>query len=142
MNQATAVRRADAGVVRLSDLDVRGLMLCGDMYGAPYDLLADHLDVRVDRLRGIAARWRTAGYVVTPRLGPGPAWCWLKRSGLAVTGQRHTATRPSAGRLAHTRAVLAIRLSLETSTAYREGRAWWRGETPSVNWTASPRWRL
>ena len=47
-------------------------MLCGEMYGAPYDLLAAYLGVRPDRLRGIVARWRAAGYVETGRLGAGP----------------------------------------------------------------------
>jgi hypothetical protein len=28
-------RRADAGTVRLGSRDVAGLLLCGDMYGAP-----------------------------------------------------------------------------------------------------------
>jgi hypothetical protein len=51
-------RRADAGSVRLGDRDVAGLLLCGDMYGAPYDLLATLLAVRPDRARGIVARWR------------------------------------------------------------------------------------
>jgi hypothetical protein len=36
----TPSRRADAGNVRLGGRDVAGLLLCGDMYGAPYDLLA------------------------------------------------------------------------------------------------------
>jgi hypothetical protein len=125
---AAASRRADAGTVRLSDRDVAGLLLCGDMYGTPYDLLAGFLGVRPDRLRGIVARWRNAGYVQTGRLGPGPAWCWLTRSGLTVTGQRYAPSRPALGRLAHIRAVLAVRLSLEDSAAYRDGRAWWRSE--------------
>src|ERR1039458_8457589 len=73
---APASRRCDAGTVRVSDRDIAGLMLCGEMYGAPYDLLASYLDVRPDRLRGIAARWRAAGYAETGRLGPGPAWGW------------------------------------------------------------------
>ncbi len=64
-------RRSDAGSVRISERDIAGLMLCGEMYGAPYDLLAAYLDVRADRLRGIAARWRAAGYAETGRLGPG-----------------------------------------------------------------------
>jgi hypothetical protein len=98
------------------------------MYGAPYDLLAAALNVRPDRLRGIVARWRRAGYCATGRLGPGPAWCWLTRSGLAVTGLGYTPSRPTLGRLAHIRAVLAIRMSLQVSDAYREGRAWWRSE--------------
>jgi hypothetical protein len=63
--------RADAGRVRLSGRDVGGLLLCGDMYGAPYGLLAAALEVRADRLRGIVARWRRAGYCATGRLGPG-----------------------------------------------------------------------
>jgi hypothetical protein len=98
------------------------------MYGAPYDLLAAFLGVRPDRLRGIVARWRNAGYVATARLGAGPAWCWLTRTGLAVTGQPYTPTRPALARLAHIRAVLAIRLSLQASPAFGEGRAWWRPE--------------
>src|ERR1022692_1003488 len=78
----TAIRRADAGTVRISDRDIAGLMLCGDMDGPPYDLLASFLGVRPDRTRGIVARWRHAGYADTARLGPGPAWCWLTRTGL------------------------------------------------------------
>jgi hypothetical protein len=124
----TPARRADAGSVRLGDRDVAGLLLCGDMYGAPYDLLAAFLDVQPARLRGIVTRWRHAGYAATGRLGPGPAWCWLTRTGLAVTGQHYSASRPALGRLAHIRAVLAIRLSLQDSDAYRDGRAWWRSE--------------
>jgi hypothetical protein len=98
------------------------------MYGAPYDLLAAFLGVRAERARGIVARWRRAGYAATGRLGPGPAWCWLTRSGLAVTGQRYAPARSALGRLAHIRAVLAVRLSMEASAAYRDGRAWWRSE--------------
>jgi hypothetical protein len=82
----TSARRADAGSVRLGERDVAGLLLCGEKYGAPYDLLAAFLGVRPDRLRGVVARWRRAGYVASGRLGPGPAWCWLTRSGLSVTG--------------------------------------------------------
>jgi hypothetical protein len=123
-----ADRRSDAGSVRLGGRDVAGLMLVGDMYGAPYDLLAGFLNVAPARLRGIVARWRRAGYAATGQLGPSPAWCWLTRSGLAVTGQHYTPTRPALGRLAHIRAVLAVRLSLQDSDAYQAGRAWWRSE--------------
>jgi hypothetical protein len=123
-----AGRRSDAGTVRLSDRDTAGLLLCGQMYGAPYDLLATALEVREDRLRGIVARWRRAGYVQTARLGPGPAWCWLTRPGLAVTGLPYTATCPALARLAHIRAVLAVRLSLEAGETYQQGHGWWRPE--------------
>ena len=126
----TSARRADAGSVRLSDRDVAGLLLAGGMYGSAYDLLASFLRVRPDRLRGIVARWRRAGYVQSGRLGPGPTWCWLTRSGLAVTGQHYALARPALGRLAHIHAVLAVRLSLQDSPAYRDGRAWGRRIPP------------
>ncbi len=44
-----AARRADAGTVRLGGRDVSGLLLCGDMYGAPYDLIAAFLGVKPTR---------------------------------------------------------------------------------------------
>jgi hypothetical protein len=94
----------------------------------PYDLLAAYLGVRADRLRGIVARWRKAGYAATGRLGAGPAWCWLTRAGLAVAGQRYAPSRPAVARLAHLRAVLAAWLALEAADAYRAGQAWWRSE--------------
>jgi hypothetical protein len=122
----TSARRVDAGSVRLGERDVAGLLMRGEVYG-PH-LLAGFLCVRPDRLRGVVARWRRAGYAATGRLGPGPAWCWLTRSGLAVTGQHYAAARPALGRLAHIRAVLAVRLSLQDSLAFRDGRAWWRSE--------------
>jgi hypothetical protein len=103
-------------------------MLCGEMYGAPYDLLAAALQVTPDRLRGVVARWRKAGYAHTGRLGPGPAWCWLTHRGMAVTGLGYTASRPSLARLAHIRAVLAIRLTLHDSPAWAGSPARWRSE--------------
>lgn len=33
-------RRSDAGTVQFTARDIAGLVLAGDMYGAPYDLLA------------------------------------------------------------------------------------------------------
>jgi hypothetical protein len=125
---ARPARRSDAGVVRLGARDVAALVLIGDMYGAPYDLLAAFLGVRADRAWGVVARWRRAGYVATGQLGAGPAWCWLTRAGLAITGQRYALARPAAARLAHIRAVLAIRLAVEASPGYRDGQAWWRSE--------------
>jgi hypothetical protein len=121
-------RRADAGSVRLTDRDSAGLILCGEQYGAPYDLLANALKVRADRLRGIVARWRRAGYAQTGTLATGPAWCWLTTAGMKATGLGYPATRPTLGRLAHIRAVLAVRLWLESGEAYESGQAWWRSE--------------
>jgi hypothetical protein len=121
-------RRADAGLVRLSQRDIDGLLLCGEHYGAPADLLAAALRVPPGRLPAITARWRRAGYAATGRLGPGPGWCWLTRDGMTATGLGFPATRPSLGRLAHLRAILAARLWLQASPAWNTGQAWWHSE--------------
>ena len=125
---ARPARRADAGTVRLSQRDIDGLMLCGEHYGAPVDLLAAALRVAPARLPAITGRWRHAGYAATGRLGPGPGWCWLTRDGMTATGLGFPATRPALGRLAHIRAVLAARIRLQTSPAWHEGQAWWHSE--------------
>jgi hypothetical protein len=128
LTAARPARRADAGTVRLSQRDIDGLLLCGEHYGAPYDLLAVALRVPPQRVAAVVARWRRAGYAATGRLGPGPAWCWLTRPGMAATGLRFPAVRPALGRLAHIRAVLAARLWLQSGQAWRDGRAWWHCE--------------
>ena len=68
---ARPARRADAGMVRLSQRDIDGLMLCGEHYGAPADLLAVALHVRLDRLPAITGRWRRAGYAAACGSVPG-----------------------------------------------------------------------
>ncbi len=121
-------RRADAGSIRLSQRDIDGLLLAGEHYGVPLDLLAAALRVQPERLPAITARWRRAGYAATGRLGPGPGWCWLTRDGMTATGLRFPATRPSLGRLAHIRAVLAARLWLQAGPVWTDGHAWWHSE--------------
>lgn len=121
-------RRADAGTVRLGARDIAGLTLCGEHYGAQYDLLAMALGVQPARLRGIVARWRAAGYAQTGRIGPGPAWCWLTPAGMTAVGLGYPAAPPRLSRLAHCRAVLAARLWLQAGQAWRDGRAWWHSE--------------
>src|SRR6204780_4995189 len=121
---ARPARRADAGTVRLSQRDIDGLLLCGEHYGAPADLLAAALRVEEARLPGITARWRRAGYAASGRLGPGPAWCWLTRDGMNATGLGFPASRPALGRLAHIRAVLAARLWLSASPGWGDGEGW------------------
>jgi hypothetical protein len=122
------VRRADAGVIQLSQRDIDGLLLCGEHYGAPYDLLAVALGVPPGRLPAIVRRWRRAGYAAAGRLGPGPGWCWLTRDGMNATGLGFPAGRPALGRLAHIRAVLAARLWMQASPAWAAGQPWWHCE--------------
>ncbi len=125
---ARVARRADAGAIRISQRDIDGLLLCGEHYGAPYDLLAEALGVAPGRVPDIVARWRKAGYAAACRLGPGPAWCWLTRDGMTATGLGFPAIRPTLGRLAHIRAVLAARLWLARGPAWEQGQAWWHSE--------------
>jgi len=121
-------RRANAGEVRLSQRDIDGLILAGEHYGAPADLLAVALRVNPGRLPAITTRWRRAGYAATGRMGPGPAWCWLTREGMSATGLGFPAVRPALGRLAHIRAVLAARMWMQASPAWAAGRPWWHSE--------------
>ena len=126
--QSSARRRSDAGQIRLQPRDVDGLVILSEMYAAPYDLLALRLRVTEDRLRGIVARWRSAGLTATGRLTEGPSWCWLTPTGMRQVGHKWEAAPPPLARLAHVRAVLAARMWLENGEAWQAGRAWWRCE--------------
>jgi hypothetical protein len=121
-------RRSDAGRVRLQQRDIDGLLLVAEHYAAPYDLLSAALAVTPPRLRGITARWRAAGLAATGTLGPGPAWCWLTPADMAASGHRWPAGPPSLARLAHIRAVLATRISLQAAPGYAQAGAWWHAE--------------
>ena len=121
-------RRADAGRIKLTDRDITGLTLVADQYGAPVDLLAAALAVRPDQLRPIMARWRHAGWAALGDLGQGPAWCWLTPAGMRLLGYTYRARQPSVARLPHIRAVLAIRLWLQSGQVYQDRMAWWRSE--------------
>jgi hypothetical protein len=128
LTKTPTARRADAGTVRLSQRDIDGLILCGEHYGAPFDLLAEAMQVQPDRVAAIVGRWRRAGYAATGRLGPGPAWCWLTRDGMTTCGLEYPATKPALSRLAHVRAVLAARIWPGRGPAWEQGRAWWQSE--------------
>src|SRR5260370_950883 len=93
---ARPARRADAGSIRLSQRDIDGLMLAGEHYGVPLDLLAAALRVQPDRLPAITTRWPRAGYAATGRLGPRPGLCWPTRD--RMTAPRRA--RRGAGRAA------------------------------------------
>lgn len=121
-------RRADAGVLRISQRDIDGLILLAEHYAAPADLLAAALRAQPNSLYAVAARWRRAGYADMGRFGPGPAWYWLTREGMAATGLKYPAAKPPLSRLAHIRAVLAVRLWLQNNPIWHDGRAWWHSE--------------
>jgi hypothetical protein len=110
-----AVRNADA------------LLFAADMYGVQLDQLAV-LTGGERAARAAATRWRSLGYAETARLGPGPAWLWVTKAGLAACGLTYTPARPALSRLAHIRAVAAARIALEATGGYRLAAAYWRCE--------------
>ena len=119
----------DTDGIWLTQRDIDGLVLCGEHYAAPYDLLAAALGIGSQAtMYRLMMRWRDTGYAATGQLGAGPSWCWLTRKGMAATGLGFPATRPALTRLAHIRAVLAARLWLEARPAWTQGQAWWHSE--------------
>src|SRR5579863_4493181 len=112
---ALAVRDADA------------LIFAADMYGVQLDQLAAVCGGE-RAARAAAGRWRSLGYAETARLGPGPAWLWVTKAGLAACGLSYAPSRPALSRLAHIRAVAAARIALEGTGGYRRGAGYWRCE--------------
>ncbi len=112
---ALAVRDADA------------LIFAADMYGVQFDQLAAVCGGE-RTARAAAARWRSLGYAETARLGPGPAWLWVTKAGLAACGLSYSPARPALSRLAHIRAVAAARIALEGTAGYHRGAGYWRCE--------------
>jgi len=124
--EGTSAPPAQAG--HLAARDIAGLLFAAEMYGVQLDQLAAVLGVGEPRARAIAARWRARRYIESARLGPGRPWIWLTRGGLAACGLPYTATQPALSRLAHLRAVTAVRLALEPVSGYAASGAFWRSE--------------
>ena len=108
--------------------DAAGLVFVAEMYGVQLDQLAALLGTSEPRARAVASRWRQQGLAESARLGPGPAWVWLTRAGLASCGLAYSPAPPALSRLAHIRAVTAVRLALEAVPLYRGAGAYWRSE--------------
>jgi len=107
--------------------DCGALIFAADMYGVQLDQLGA-LTGDSRSARAAAARWRALGYAETARLGPGGAWLWVTRAGLAACGRSYPPARPALSRLAHIRAVAAARIALESTRGYRDAGAFWRCE--------------
>jgi len=118
----------DSGVGTLTARDIDGLVFTAEMYGLQLDQLGILLGVPAERARVIAGRWRKLGLADMARLGPGPAWIWITRPGLSACGLHYPAIPPALSRLAHIRAVTAVRLALEATAGYQQAGAYWRGE--------------
>ena len=105
-----------------------GLLFAAEMYGVQLDQLAVQLAVSEIRARSLAARWREQGYADSARLGPGRPWIWLTRAGLLACGLPYRPAPPALARLAHLRAVTAVRIALESAAGYTAAGAYWRSE--------------
>ena len=105
-----------------------GLLFAAEMYGVQLDQLAVQLAVSEIRARSLAARWREQGYADSARLGPGRPWIWLTRAGLLACGLPYRPAPPALARLAHLRAVTAVRMALESAPGYLAAGAYWRSE--------------
>jgi hypothetical protein len=122
------VIRADGAASPRLAADAAGLLFAAEMYGVQLDHLASMLGVTSRRASDIAARWAASGQVLSDRLGPGPRWVWLTKAGLADCGLPYAPNPPALSRLAHMRAVIAVRLALEAVPAYGAAGAYWRSE--------------
>lgn len=105
-----------------------GLLFTAEMYGVQLDLLAARFGVGLPAARATAARWRQQGYADSAQLGPGGRWVWLTQAGLAACGLPYRAGAPALPRLAHLRAVTAVRLALEAAPSYAAAGGYWRSE--------------
>ncbi len=110
------------------EINAGGLVFVAEMYGVQLDHLATALDVTERRAAAVAARWSASGLAGTERLGPGPRWVWLTRSGLASCGLPYAPAVPGLSRLEHLRAVTAVRLALTATPQFTSARAFWRSE--------------
>jgi hypothetical protein len=98
------------------------------MYGVQVDQLAAYLGLASRQARALTTRWATRGLAETAVLSPGQPWTWLTRAGLQACGIRYSAAPPALPRLAHIRAVTAVRLALEGTAGYSDSAAYWRSE--------------
>jgi len=98
------------------------------MYGIQLDQLADVLGMSARRTAARVARWRTAGTAETAVLSRGPRWVWLTKAGMMVCGLPYHPAPPGLSRLAHLRAVTAVRLAFAATPQAGPGGAYWRSE--------------
>jgi hypothetical protein len=114
--------------VSIAERDSTGLAFVAEMYGVQLDQLETLLALTRRQVRTLVARWAERGLADSGVLSPGLPWVWLTRSGLQACGARYAAAPPALPRLAHLRAVTAVRLALEAAPGYAGAGAHWRSE--------------
>ena len=104
-------RRADAGLPRATERDLRLLRVVGEQYAVTLPQLAVLMGRSVHTARWLRDRWRRAGWVESRTvLAARPVFVWLTRSGSRAAGLDYPAWRPTPGLLAHVEAVTDVRL--------------------------------
>lgn len=116
------------GPVAVAGHDGTALPFVAEMYGVQVDQLAALLGLTARQAHALVSRWTGRNLAESATLGPGPPWIWLTRTGLRAVGARYLAAPPALSRLAHIRAVTAVRLAFEAVPGYRDGGAHWRSE--------------
>jgi hypothetical protein len=116
-------RRADRGIVRLTERDVASLHWIGEQYAVRIDQLARLLGrptapVSDSTARGVVSRWVRAGLAESKKLIAGePGFVWLSRRGLRQVDLAYKPWEPSVGILNHVYWVNQVRLSVEARHA-------------------------
>lgn len=122
-------RRADKGIVRLTERDAASLHWIGEQYAVRIDQLARLLGrptapVSDSTARGVVSRWVRAGFAESKKLIAGePGFVWLTRRGLRQIDLSYKPWEPSVGVLNHVYWVNQVRLSVESRHA-NAGARW------------------
>jgi hypothetical protein len=107
-------RRADFGLVRVSERDLRLLAWIGEMYAISLPQLAVLMGRSSHAARWLRSRWQRAGWVQGRALLVGqPVFIWLTAEGRRMAGREFRCWRPNAARLAHICAVNDVRLHVD-----------------------------
>jgi hypothetical protein len=114
--------------MQLTGRDTTGLVFVAEMYGLQLDQLGALLGQSARQASALVSRWADRGLAESAVLSPGPRWVWLTRAGLRDCGLAYSPAPPALSRLAHIRAVTAVRLAFESAPGYRTADAHWRGE--------------
>jgi hypothetical protein len=126
--EVTSVPTRASTTASRATTDTTGLVFVAEMHGLQLDQLAELLGLTSRQTRALVTRWSNAGVAESGVLSSGPPWIWLTRHGLGACGFRYPPAPPALSRLAHIRAVTAVRLALEKTPEYRTGDAHWRSE--------------
>jgi len=107
-------RRADAGLIRTTERDLRLLRVVGEQYALSVPQLARLMGRSGHAGRWLRERWQRAGWVEGRALLVGkPPFLWLTRRGLNAAGLDYAVWRPRPGALAHVAGVTEVRLDIE-----------------------------